>query len=230
MLASTGYRHSKNGRRQYHRPAYLLTTDLTTPAAIRIQDYCDRWGSAVNHRDEQAIRGVGDAPVWHEQSGCKGPALIAAMFIWLLLAGLPGDGPTRTADHLSLPQWRSRPKRPSCQDLINLLRQQLTKQPTRFATATAPPTVENLVITAAAGPAAPAPAPWPGEKCPNSRDAQRASVTFPRIVQSAEAVARRGGNDRHCTFPDQPQMHWQFSPPAGKPSASSTNHKPTDKL
>ena len=66
------------------------------------------------------------------------------------VAGLPCYGPPRTADHLPLPQWRSRPKRPSCQDLINLLRQQLPKQPTGFATATAPPTVENLVITAAA--------------------------------------------------------------------------------
>ena len=55
-----------------------------------------------------------------------------------------------TADPLPLPHWRSRPKRPSCQDLSNRLRKQLPKQPTRFATATAPPTVENLVIPAAA--------------------------------------------------------------------------------
>ena len=85
------------------------------------------------------------------------------MFIGLLLAGLPGDDPHRTADPLPLPHWRSRPKRPSCQDLINLLRQQLTEQPTRFATGTAPPTVENLVITAAAGPAAPAPRRGPAK-------------------------------------------------------------------
>ena len=150
VLASTGYRQSKNGRRQYHRPAYLLTTDLTTPAAILIQDYFDRWGIEVNHRDEKAILGVGDAQVWNEASVFKVPALIVAMYSWLLLAGLQCYGPTRTADYLPLPKWRSRPKRPSCQDLINLLRQQLTEQPTLFATATAPPTVENLVITAAA--------------------------------------------------------------------------------
>ena len=32
VLASTGYRKSKHSRRQYHKPAYLLTTDLQTPA------------------------------------------------------------------------------------------------------------------------------------------------------------------------------------------------------
>ena len=97
-----------------------------------------------------AILGVGDAPVWHEQSRFKVPALIVAMYSWLLLSGLHCYGPTRTADYRPLPKWRSRPKRPSCQDRINRLRQQRTEQPTRFATGTAPPTVENLVLTAAA--------------------------------------------------------------------------------
>ena len=58
VVAPVGYRTSKNGRKYYRQPAYLLTTDLETPAAILLQDYFDRWGIEVNHRDEKEILGV----------------------------------------------------------------------------------------------------------------------------------------------------------------------------
>ena len=44
-----------------------------------IQDYFDRWGIEVNHRDEKEILGVGQAQVWNEKSVSKVPALLMAM-------------------------------------------------------------------------------------------------------------------------------------------------------
>jgi hypothetical protein len=123
---------------------------LTTPAVLLLQDYFDRWGIEVNHRDEKEILGVGQAQVWNEHSVSKVPALLVAMYSWLLLGGLASYGPRRTADYLPLPKWRRGAKRPSCQDLVTLLRQQLGQKPTTFATAAAPPNYPAMVATAAA--------------------------------------------------------------------------------
>lgn len=150
VVSPVGYRTTKNGRKYYRQPAYLLTTDLTTPAQQLIQDYFDRWGIEVNHRDEKEILGVGEAQVWNEHSVLKVPVLLVAMYSWLLLAGLACYGPTRTDDYLPLPKWRRGAKRPSCQDLVNLLRQQIAAHPVKFATGKTPPTYETMVITAAA--------------------------------------------------------------------------------
>lgn len=149
-LASTGYRQSKHARRQYHKPAYLLTTDLTTPAALLIQDYFDRWAIEVNHRDEKEILGVGQAQVWNEKSVRKVPALMVAMYSWLLLSALECYGPTRTSAYLPLPAWRTSANRASCQDMIALLRKQLADEPTKFPTSHSPPTECSMVLTAAA--------------------------------------------------------------------------------
>ena len=150
VVAPTGYRTTKNGRTYYRQPAYLLTSDLTTPAALLLQDYFDRWGIEVNHRDEKEILGVGQAQVWNENSVSKVPALIVAMYSWLLLGGLKCYGPKRTEVYEPLPKWRRGAKRPSCLDLITLLRQQLAEKPTKFATGSAAPTYQAMVGTAAA--------------------------------------------------------------------------------
>jgi len=150
VVAPVGYRTSKNGRQYYRPPAYLLTTDLTTPAALLLQEYFDRWGIEVNHRDEKEILGVGEAQVWNEHSVSKVPGLLVAMYSWLLLGGLECYGPTRAAVYEPLPKWRRGAKRPSCLDLVTLLRKQLADNPTTFATATAPPTYQSMVGTAAA--------------------------------------------------------------------------------
>jgi len=150
VVAPVGYRTSKKGRKYYRQPAYLLTTDLATPAAQLIQDYFDRWGIEVNHRDEKEILGLGQAQVWNEQSVVKVPALVVAMYSWLLLAGLHCYGPTRTDDYLPLPKWRRGAKRPSCLDLITLLRKQVAENPVKFATGKRPPNYQAMVITAAA--------------------------------------------------------------------------------
>ena len=150
VVAPVGYRTSKNGRKYYRRPAYLLTTDLTTPAAVLLQDYFDRWGIEVNHRDEKEILGVGQAQVWNEKSVSKVPALLVAMYSWLQLSGLACYGPTRTVEYEPLPKWRRNAKRPSCLDLVTLLRKQLAENPTKFATGSAPPTYPTMVGAAAA--------------------------------------------------------------------------------
>ena len=150
IVAPVGYRTSKNGRKYYRQPAYLLTTDLISSAIVLLQAYFDRWGIEVNHRDEKEILGVGQAQVWNEFSVSKVPALLVAMYSWLLLAGLHCYGPARTQDYEPLPKWRRSAKRPSCQDLLTLLRKQLAHRPPKFATAQAPATFQTLVTTAAA--------------------------------------------------------------------------------
>ena len=150
VVAPVGYRTSKNGRKYYRQPAYLLTTDRNTSAQVLLQAYFDHWGVEVNHRDEKDILGVGQAQVWNERSVTKVPALLVAMYSWLLLAGLKCYGPTRTEVYEPLPKWRRKAKRPSCLDLVTLLRKQLTENPIKFPTAAAPVTHQIMVGTAAA--------------------------------------------------------------------------------
>jgi hypothetical protein len=150
VISPTGYRTTRNGRTYYRAPAYLLTNDLTTPAELLLQDYFDRWGIEVNHRDEKQILGVGEAQVWNEHSVNKVPALLVAMYSWLLLAGLQCYGATRTEVYEQLPKWRRGAKRPSCLDLVTLLRKQLAENPVKFATAEAPATYQTMVRAAAA--------------------------------------------------------------------------------
>jgi hypothetical protein len=150
VIAPVGYRTSQKGRKYYHKPAYLLTTDLTTSAVVLLQAYFDRWGIEVNHRDQKEIIGVGEAQVWNGQSVSKVPALLVAMYSWLILAGLSCYGPKRTADYQPLPKWRRGAKRPSCLDLITLLRKQLQQKPVTFETGQTPPSFHTMVTAAAA--------------------------------------------------------------------------------
>lgn len=150
VVAPVGYRLSKNGRKYYRQPAYLLTTDLTTPAILLLQDYFDRWGIEVNHRDEKEILGLGQAQVWNKHSVKKVPAMLVAMYSWLLLAGLACYGPGRTKDYEPLPKWRRGAKRPSCLDLVTLLRKQVAENLLQLPTASAPPTDRTMVGAAAA--------------------------------------------------------------------------------
>lgn len=150
VVAPVGYRASKNGRKYYRQPACLLTTDLTTSAIELLQAYFDRWGIEVNHRDEKEILGVGQAQVWNKHSVSKVPAILVAMYGWLLLAGLKCYGPTRTEVYEPLPKWRRGAKRPSCLDLVTLLRKELADHPVQFATAKAPATYPMMVGSAAA--------------------------------------------------------------------------------
>ena len=152
IVAPVGYRTRKNGRKYYRQPAYLLPTDRTSSAIDLLPASFERWGIEVNHRDEKEILGVGEAQVWNEHSVSKVPALLVAMCSYsrLLLAGLRCYGPTRTQDYAPLPKWRKGAKRPSCLDLVTLLRKQIAEKAVKFPTAEAPATYQSMVKAAAA--------------------------------------------------------------------------------
>jgi hypothetical protein len=125
VIAPQPYRTKGDGGKDYRQPAYLLTTDLQTPAETLIQIYIDRWQIEVNHRDEKDLLGVGQAQVWSEQSVPRQPAFIVALYSLLLLASLLEFGPGRTSAFAPLPRWRKCAIRPSLLDLLHLVRHEL---------------------------------------------------------------------------------------------------------
>jgi hypothetical protein len=125
VLAPTAYRKTKAGRCYYREKAYLLCDDNQVAAKALLQAYFDRWAIEVNHREEKSIVGVGQAQVWAALSVPRVPALLVASYSLLLLSALEAYGPKRTAAYEPLPKWRRPARRPSCQDLISLLRRQL---------------------------------------------------------------------------------------------------------
>jgi len=130
VLAPTPYRKSKSRRRYYRDPAYLLTTDLRSSAASLLQIYFDRWQIEVNHREEKDTLGIGQAQLWNVTSVPKQPVLAVAAYSALLLASLQAFGAERGTAYAELPKWRRNARRPSCLDLITLLRKEMTQQTT----------------------------------------------------------------------------------------------------
>jgi hypothetical protein len=124
VLAPTPYKRTRKGRRYLRRKAFLLTDDLHTAAAVLLQHYFDRFEIEFNHRDEKSILGVNEAQVWSPQSVPRVPEFKVAAYSALLFAGLEAYGPQRTQDYLPQPKWRRGARRPSCQDLVTLLRKQ----------------------------------------------------------------------------------------------------------
>jgi hypothetical protein len=57
------------------------------------------------------------------------PVLVVAAYSALLLAALKVFGPLRGAAFPALPRWRRNAKRPSCLDLITLLRKEVALFP-----------------------------------------------------------------------------------------------------
>jgi hypothetical protein len=125
VLAPTPYRKTKAGRCYYREKAFLLCDDQELTAKALLQAYFDRWEIEVNHRDEKSILGVGQAQVWAKLSVPRVPALMVATYSLLLLSALQLYGPTRTSAYELLPKWRRAARRPSCQDLVTLLRKQV---------------------------------------------------------------------------------------------------------
>jgi hypothetical protein len=150
VLAPQPYRRSPHSRIMYRQPAYLLTTDLTTPATALIQAYLDRWQIEVAHRDEKTVMGVGQAQVWNERSVIRQPAFAVAAYALLLLAGLKAYGGQRSSELPALPRWRGQAGRPSCLDLATALRQQLQERPDLLLDWDAPFTLPHAVAYAAA--------------------------------------------------------------------------------
>lgn len=133
VIAPTPYRKRKSARLYYRDPAYLLTTDLRSSLKPLLQIYFDRWQIEVNHREEKDTLGVGQAQLWNVTSVPKQPVLAVASYSALLLASLQAFGPQRGAIYAQLPKWRRNASRPSCLDLITLLRKEMIQQPQLLA-------------------------------------------------------------------------------------------------
>ena len=116
---------SGRGRNLYREPAFLLTTDLKGTARELLQPYFDRWQIEVNHREEKDTLGVGQAQLRSPHSVSRQPAFAVAAYSALMLAGLIAFGPQRGDTFEALPKWRRRASRPSCLDLVTLLRKQM---------------------------------------------------------------------------------------------------------
>ncbi|MBK5294370.1 MAG: hypothetical protein JJE04_22150 [Acidobacteriia bacterium] len=125
VIAPTPYRKRKSARLYYRQPAFLLTTVLKGSTKQLLQIYFDRWQIEVNHREEKDTPGVGQAQLWNPISVPKQPALVVAAYSALLLASLKTFGPERGDPYAALPKWRRNAKRPSCLDLVALLRKEI---------------------------------------------------------------------------------------------------------
>lgn len=150
VIAPTPYRKRKSGKLYYRQPAFLLTTDLKGQAHTLLQIYFDRWQIEVNHREEKDTLGVGQAQLWNEVSVPKQPVLAVASYSALLLSSLLAFGAERGAAYASLPKWRRNAKRPSCLDLIALLRKEMVEHPELTVDLHLKPTAERFTSAAAA--------------------------------------------------------------------------------
>ena len=131
VVAPTGYRLHKKGRLLYRQPAYLLTTDLNTPAVVLIQAYIERWQIEVAHRELKEDFGLEDTQVHNRNSVPRHPSFEVAVYAMIHLATLKAYGPERTDDFLDQPKWGRRCVRPSFLDILRLLRHQLLRTPKR---------------------------------------------------------------------------------------------------
>jgi hypothetical protein len=150
VLAPTPYRKSKSKRLYYRDPAYLFTSDLHSSPKQLLQIYFDRWQIEVNHREEKDTLGVGQAQLRNLTAVPKQPVLAVAAYSALLLASLQAFGAERGAAYAPLPKWRRNARRPSCLDLITLLRKEMAQQPALLASFDFHASEKALVQAAAA--------------------------------------------------------------------------------
>jgi hypothetical protein len=149
VVAPVPYSSGKGKRKYYGEPAFLLTTDLPSSALVLLQAYFDRWQIEVNHREIKDTLGIGQAQLRNPRSVPRQPAMLVAAYSALLLAGIQVFGDVRSDAFPALPKWRRNARRPSCLDLITVLRQQV-------ASATSPTALpididwKDLVLAAAA--------------------------------------------------------------------------------
>ena len=92
---------------------------------VLLQAYFDRWQIEVNHREIKDTLGVGQAQLRNPLSVPRQPAMLVAAYSALLLAGIQVFGDVRGDTFPALPKWRRNARRPSCLDLLTVLRQQV---------------------------------------------------------------------------------------------------------
>ena len=88
--------------------------------------------------------------MWSRKSVARQPALVVAAYSALLLASLDTYGATRNQVYRSLPKWRRTSQRPSCLDLVTLLRQQWHERPKTIAALDSHTNYEQMILSAAA--------------------------------------------------------------------------------
>ena len=125
VIAPTPYRLTKTGRTYYREPAYLFCQQTELGSDVLIQKYFDRWQIEVNHREEKDTLGVGQSQVRSKRSVSRQPSFVVASYSALLLAGIVCFEDKRNDQFMPLPKWRRNAKRPSCLDLMHLLRKEL---------------------------------------------------------------------------------------------------------
>ena len=133
VIAPTPYRKRKSAKLYYRQPAFLLCTDLSSSAPQLLQIYFDRWQIEVNHREEKDTLGIGQAQLWNPLSVPRQPVLAVAAYSALMLAALKVFGAARGQAYAELPRWRRNARRPSCLDLVTLLRKEATQRPDLLA-------------------------------------------------------------------------------------------------
>ena len=124
------------------RPAELRQAAV----ADLLRSLADRSESS---RGEDTL-GIGQAQLWNVTSVPKQPVLAVAAYSALLLASHLAFGADRGKHYAQLPKWRRNARRPSCLDLITLLRKEMAQQPQQLASLRLNPTDSNLVRAAAA--------------------------------------------------------------------------------
>lgn len=129
VIAPTPYRKRKSAKLYYRQPAFLLCTDLISSPRQLLQIYFDRWQIEVNHREEKDTLGIGQAQLWNPTSVPRQPVLAVAAYSALMLAALKVFGAGRGQAYAVLPRWRRNARRPSCLDLITLLRKEADQYP-----------------------------------------------------------------------------------------------------
>lgn len=150
ILAPLPYQAPGRPRKYYRDPAFLLTTDLQGTAREMLQPYLDRWQIEVNHREEKDTLGVGEAQLRSLRSVPRQPAFVVAAYSALLLAGILAFGPDRGDWYPQLPKWRRNAKRPSCLDLLTLLRKEMVENRSTLQDLDLAPDFKTLVLSAAA--------------------------------------------------------------------------------
>jgi len=128
VIAPTPYRLTKTGKLYYRDPAYLLCQATEIASETLIQKYFDRWQIEVNHREEKDTLGIGQAQVRSKKSVPRQPVFVVAAYSALLLAGIMCFADQRNDAFIPLPKWRKKAKRPSCLDLVQLLRKELSQR------------------------------------------------------------------------------------------------------
>ncbi len=134
VVAPNPYRKRKSAKLYYRQPAFLLCTDLTSSARQLLQIYFDRWQIEVNHREEKDTLGIGQAQLWNPVSVPRQPVLAVAAYSALMLAALHVFGAGRGKAYAELPRWRRHAHRPSCLDLVTLLRKEAVQNRELIAT------------------------------------------------------------------------------------------------